>query len=222
MVFFLDMILLVVSTLVFSSWVNVCVCVFAVYGPLSSSVWLGVSGFPLFSVLVTVLGSLLIYLLVDLSLEFEWQQVSSSLQDSFQYSNWSQQCCSLNGLYTSSYFHILLSLYQSFSDYTKSTNYNWYHHHFHVPRFFQFPSKVQELFSHSFNFTLGSAGTAKSTILQVLFFSCWLLLRLVVWPRFGDPFVSQNLRGVCVSHSSGQILGCVYTVCSYGQTSIFA
>ena len=37
-----------------------------------------------------------------LSLEFEWQQVSSSLQDSSQYSGRPQQCCSLDGLHSSS------------------------------------------------------------------------------------------------------------------------
>ena len=37
-----------------------------------------------------------------LSLEFEWQQVSSSLHDSTQYSGRSQQCCSLDGLHSSS------------------------------------------------------------------------------------------------------------------------
>ena len=45
-------------------------------------------------------------------------------------------------------------------------------------------------FSHSFSFILWSAGTAKSTILQViLFFCCWLLLSLVFWPGLGDLFV---------------------------------
>ena len=39
-----------------------------------------------------------------LSLEFEWQQVSSSIQDSSQYSDRSQQCCSLDGLHSSSNF----------------------------------------------------------------------------------------------------------------------
>ena len=43
---------------------------------------------------------------------------------------------------------------------------------------------------------------------------------LVVWLRLGDPFVSQNPRKVCVSHSLGKILGCAYTICSYGQTLI--
>ena len=67
------------------------------------------------------------------SLEFEWQQVSSSLQDSSQYSGRSQQCCSLDGLHSFSYFQVLQSLYQSFCDSTKSANYNWYNRHFHVP-----------------------------------------------------------------------------------------
>ena len=37
-------------------------------------------------------------------------------------------------------------------------------------------------FSHSFSLILWSAGTTKSTILQVLFF-CWLLYDLVFWSR---------------------------------------
>ena len=36
------------------------------------------------------------------------------------------------------------------------------------------------LFSHSFSFILWSAGTAKSTILQIFFFCCWLLLLLLL------------------------------------------
>ena len=38
--------------------------------------------------------------------------------------------------------------------------------------------------------------------------------------RSGDLFGCQNPRGVCVSHFSGQMLGCTYTICSYGQISI--
>ena len=48
----------------------------------------------------------------------------------------------LDGLHSSSYSHVLQSLYQSFSDCTEGANYNWYHRHFHVPSFFQFSSKV--------------------------------------------------------------------------------
>ena len=42
-----------------------------------------------------------------LSLESEWPQVSSSLQNSSQCFGWSQQCCSLDCLHSSSYFQIL-------------------------------------------------------------------------------------------------------------------
>ena len=45
-------------------------------------------------------------------------------------------------------------------------------------------SRYLFLFSHSFSFILWSAGTAKSTILQILFFFCWLLQDLVIGPNF--------------------------------------
>ena len=47
-------------------------------------------------------------------------------------------------------------------------------------------------FSFSFSFSMRSAGIAKSTIRQVLFFLL-IILGLVVWLRFGDLFVSQLL-----------------------------
>ena len=76
-------------------------------------------------------------------------------------------------------------------------------------------------FSHSFCVILWSAGTAKSTILQfIFFFFCWLLLSLVFWPRFDDPCVCRSPIGVYVCHFLGQLLGCAYTIYSYGQISI--
>ena len=50
-------------------------------------------------------------------------------------------------------------------------------------------SRYLSFFSLSFRFILWSAGTAKSTILQILYF-CWLLWGLVFWPGLGDPFVN--------------------------------
>ena len=44
------------------------------------------------------------------SLEFEWQQVSSSLQDSSHYSGRPQQCCHLDNLYQSANFQVLQAL----------------------------------------------------------------------------------------------------------------
>ena len=40
-------------------------------------------------------------------LEFQWQQISSSLQDSSQDSGRSQQCCHLDSLYPSASFQVL-------------------------------------------------------------------------------------------------------------------
>ena len=74
-------------------------------------------------------------------------------------------------------------------------------------------SRYLSFFSLSFSFTLCLAGTAKPTIRWVLFLS----LNLVVWLRLGDPFVSQNHREVCVSNFPGRILGCAFTIRSYGQ-----
>ena len=69
-------------------------------------------------------------------------------------------------------------------------------------------------FSHSFSFILWSAETAKSTILQVLFF-------LLVIIKSG--LLAEIRWSVCMSHKSlyvfflGQVLGCAYTICLYGQ-----
>ena len=130
----------------------------------------------LWVIIIIIIYSLWVFTsaLVDgLSLKFEWQQVSSSLQDSSQYSGWSQYCSNLDGLYLSSYFQVLQSLYQSFGDCTEWTNYNWYHRHCHILSFFLRSlarSKYLYFVLLSFNFTFWSARTAKSTIRHVLFF----------------------------------------------------
>ena len=41
--------------------------------------------------------------------ESEWQQVSSRLQDSYQYSGYSKQCNRLDSLYLSANFQVLLA-----------------------------------------------------------------------------------------------------------------
>ena len=56
-----------------------------------------------------------------------WQQVSSSLQNSSQYSGWSQQCCSLDGLNSSSDFQLFQSLYRTLGDRCKRTKKNYYY-----------------------------------------------------------------------------------------------
>ena len=54
-------------------------------------------------------------------------------------------------------------------------------------------SRYLFFFSHSFRFILWSARTAKSTILQILIFFCWLLWGLVFWPGLGDSFFIINI-----------------------------
>ena len=68
---------------------------------------------------------------------------------------------------------------ESFGDCTKGINSNWYNHHFNIPQIFDslVGFRQSSFLSLSFNFTLWSAGIAKSTILQVLLF-CWLSLLL--------------------------------------------
>ena len=88
------------------------------------------------------------------------------------------------------YFQILDSSYQSFGDSTERANYNWYHHHFHIPQFFVSSltrSRYLFFFSLSCNFTLRSAGTAKSAIRQILFFMLLIITRsgrltYMTWP----------------------------------------
>ena len=57
-------------------------------------------------------------------------------------------------------------------------------------------SRYLPFYSHSFSFILWSAGTTKSTILQILlFFFYWLLLGLVLW----SVRMSKSHRSLCVS-----------------------
>ena len=72
-------------------------------------------------------------------------------------------------------------------------------------------SRYLSFFLHSFSFILWSAGTVKSTILQVLF-PLLLWLGLVFWPRLSDLCVCPNPIGVYVCYFPGQVLGCAYTI----------
>ena len=74
---------------------------------------------------------------------------------------------------SSSHFQIIQSLDQHFSVYTERIDYNWSHRHSQNSIvFFSFQARSRYLarISFSFNFILWSAGTAKSTIRQFLFF----------------------------------------------------
>ena len=67
-------------------------------------------------------------------------------------------------------------------------------------------------FSLSFSFILWSARR-----IFFFFFFFFFVDFYKVWSRLSDPFMNQSPIGVYVRHSLGQILGCAYTICSYGQ-----
>ena len=103
------------------------------------------------------------------SLEFEWQQVSSSFQDYSQYSG-----CSVVGMVSTR--PVISKSSSSCSDHLVTVPREpitigsiaifMFHSFFNPLR----RSRHLSLFSHSFNFTWWSAGTVIFTILQVLFF----------------------------------------------------
>ena len=74
----------------------------------------------------------------SLSLDSEWQHITSSLQGSFQW-------CSLDGLSSSSYFRLFQFLSQVFGDSSKCVNYNRYHRHLHVPHLSLFSGKFHSV-----------------------------------------------------------------------------
>ena len=145
------------------------------------------------------------------SLEFEWQQVSSSLQDTLR----------ILAVLSNAVIWIV-----STRPPTSKSSRPFNNPSVIVPNapitigtivtfmlysFFQFSSKVQVLilFSHSFRFILWFARTAKSTILQILFF----IDNNKVWssrPRLGDPCVCQRLIGVYVSYPKTGAGLCIY------------
>ena len=103
------------------------------------------------SVLLLLLLLLLLFILLEFftsvladgfSLEFEWQQVSSSLQDSSQYSGnaviWMVSTRPPTSKSSRPFNNPLVIV-------SKSTNHNWHNRHFNVPQLFQFSIKVEVL-----------------------------------------------------------------------------
>ena len=80
--------------------------------------------------------------------------------------------------------------------------------------FFQFSCKVEELILLFAFFQLYSVVNRDSKVHNSA--SSFLFLwGLVVCPKLGDLFVSQNPKLVWASYSPGQILDCAYTICSF-------
>ena len=136
-------------------------------------------------------------------LEFERQQVSTSVLNSFQYSDRFQQCSRLDGLHLFSYFQTPQSLHKSFGGCTERTNYNRCHRHFRVPWFFLFSSKCLVLISIFAFLRFHPVVSRKCKIHYLAGFFCGgglIITRSGLWSRLGDPFISQNLKEFFVSY----------------------
>ena len=120
-----------------------------------------------------------------LSLKSEWQQVSSGFQDSSEYSNWSQQCYSLDGL--NSFFDFLLLQFlfffvffsSLFGDCSRYSDYTWYHCHPNVPQLL-FNSLARSNYLSIFHFflifTLGHRNSIIFYMRSSFFFFFFLLI----------------------------------------------
>ena len=132
-----------------------------------------------------------------------WMTVSSSLQNSSEYFNRSQQYCGLVSLKSKLNFHFLQFIFQVLRDYSRaSTSINitvsFMFHNF-------FSSLARSRYLSSFS---QFVGTAKST---TLFSFYYLKLDSLFWPECGDLFfISKSHR--ILPHFPLQILASPYTI----------
>ena len=141
-----------------------------------------------------------------LSLEFEWQQVSSSLQDSSQYS-WMISTRLPTSKSPSHFNHRLVTVPKTPITIVMIVTFIFYNFSNSLARL-----RYLYFFLLSLSFILWSAVTAKSTIF--LFLS---ILRCSLMVEIKWSFVCQSHIGVYVCHSLGQMQSWAYSICSYGQ-----
>ena len=130
--------------------------------------------------------------------------------DSPQYSGQSQQCTSLDGLHPSSYLQVLLSLYQDFSDFTESTNYNYVTLMFHG--FWDPLANSRYYLSSHFLSNL-----QQHQQFSKFSFSCWLLPSLVVVVVVIIIIIIITLRSSINISSSGLLICGLYHMLAYGK-----
>ena len=122
----------------------------------------------------------------------------------------------LYGFHLFSYFLVLQSLNQFFGHCSKSTNSIGRTVTFMFPSFFNSLARSKNLyfFSFSFNFILWSAGTVKSTILQILSLSFFLFLIIIRSGRMAEikwsVCISKSQQSLCVSFSWTDSGLCIY------------
>ena len=148
----------------------------------------------------------------------EWQQVSSGVQDSSNYSDRSQQRCSLDSFdFSSNPLFNILGIVPSALTPTGYIVTCMFH------RFFSShaQSKYLSINLLSFIFTLWPAGTTKSTSLLVFFFSLLIITmsNLLVGTRWA-VCISKYQRILCVSFSWTDSDLCIYHLVVWSKSSL--
>ena len=81
-------------------------------------------------------------------------------------------------------------------------------------------SRYLSFFSHSFSFILRSAGTAKSTILQI-FFLLLIIIQIVLAESRWSVCISKSHRSLCVSFSRTDAGLCIYHLFVWSNLNFF-
>ena len=157
------------------------------------------------------------------SLNTEWDLVFSHFQDYSQYSSWSYQCCSLDGIDSATDFQFLQFYQLVLWKHSKSTNYNCYNFNRHITQLFHFSDKVQQLFLYLFPFVYFPSVVSRNekySISQLLLFllkttrSC--LLSLIKWSS-----ESQNPSELCVASSKTDSGFCIFHLVAWSNLIFF-
>ena len=113
---------------------------------------------------------------------------------------------------------IVLILSRGLGDYSKGSNYNWYHHHLHVQQLLLFSCKIDVcvFFSPSFISTLRSAGMA----LEVFFLFIKTRPCLLACIE-RSVSISRSQRILCVSFSRTDSGMCIYHLSVGLKFSVF-
>ena len=130
-----------------------------------------------------------------LSLEFEWPQISSSLQDFSQYSDISQLCCILDCLHSSSYFQVL----KSFSRWLYIIIIIYYFWVFHILLFTFF----------QFYFVVSRDGRVDNFASSLFFLLIIIRSGLLAEIRW-SVCMSKSRRSLCMSFSRTSAGLCIY------------
>ena len=147
---------------------------------------------------------IIIIILIISALTFHWSLRDSKSPQVFQYFGRSQQCCSLDNLHSSSplqSLYLVRQLQLVSPSLSCSIFFSVLLQGLDIYFSLQFPSVLP-----------WGQPERQSPLYSRISFFYWLSLDLIIWPRLGDPIISQNPKEFCAFHFLGRIPGCAYTI----------